>query len=91
MAPRLRDSTSNSCDYPIDALRWGFEGWASNEISIRPDGDVAGVRTVMAYPPFVFSESAQRIGARNRYEATYVPDGQPCVTGWQRVVFALPE
>jgi hypothetical protein len=80
-----------SADFPIEAMRWGFEGWASAEAAIRSNGTVAEARRVIAYPPFVFGEAAERIIVRGRYERSYVPDGQACIAHRQRVVFRLPD
>ncbi|HVQ09685.1 MAG TPA: hypothetical protein VMS43_14745 [Allosphingosinicella sp.] len=77
-------------DFPNDALRWGFEGWAVNEMSIAPDGVVAGSRTIVAYPPFIFGDATAEVSRRARYQPVYVPDGRPCVGDIYRVTFLLP-
>lgn len=89
-ARRLPVSTS-SRDFPDDAWRWGFEGFASAEVEIAEDGRVAGTRTLFAYPPFIFGESAGRIAARTRYAPSYVVGGGTCVTDRQTVFFRLPQ
>lgn len=88
--PQRRERMSSSSrDFPNDALRWGFEGWATNELTVTPGGDAIDARTVMAYPPFVFSESSRTIGRRTGYEDTYVPDGRPCAGMFLTVTFVI--
>ncbi|WP_242185861.1 energy transducer TonB [Sphingomonas sp. CARO-RG-8B-R24-01] len=61
-------NTSISSDaFPSEALRWGFEGNARTAFDIAPDGSVTDVRTVIAYPPFVFGPSTEKAVARFRY------------------------
>lgn len=59
--PTLVRSNASSNDFPMEAMRWGFEGWAVTEFDITADGRTVGVRPVMAYPPFVFGAAAQGI------------------------------
>ena len=91
LPPRQRRLSASSNDFPNDALRWGFEGWAVSEISASADGDAVQSRTVMAYPPFVFGESARRITDRARFEPSYRPDPAPCPITRRRVRFVLPD
>lgn len=62
-----RGVSTNPNDFPTDAARWGFEGWAMIEPTVTPEGRVASTRTLIAYPPFVFGDSAARVVRRNRY------------------------
>lgn len=91
LPPRLQRFRASSNDFPNDAQRWGFEGWATSEIAVAPNGRAVETRTVVAYPPFVFAESAREIAGRNRYEPFYSPRGEPCIVGTQKVTFRLPE
>lgn len=91
LPPSARPVSTDGRDFPNDALRWGFEGWAVNELSIAPDGRVAGSRTVAAYPPFVFADASRPVSERARYDRTFVPDGAACVSDASRVVFRLPD
>jgi hypothetical protein len=90
LAPRQRRVRTDYSDFPRDALDWGFEGWAIVETAIAPAGNVAGTRTVVAYPPFVFGESARRVMGRTSYEPFFTPDGPPCALEKTRVRFVLP-
>jgi tetratricopeptide (TPR) repeat protein len=90
LAPRHRRNSAGSSDFPDEAVRWGFEGWAMNELALTPQGEVAHSRTVMAYPAFVFGEASRRVTGRTRHEPTYVPDGAACTYDRQAVRFALP-
>lgn len=65
---RRRNPHASSNDFPDEALRWGFEGWAVTEYEVAPDGRPTDIRTVAAYPPFVFSPAARSIFERIRYE-----------------------
>lgn len=91
LPPRQRRLSASSNDFPNDALRWGFEGWAVSEISASADGDAVQSRTVIAYPPFVFGESARRITDRARFEPGYAADPAPCPIARRRVRFVLPD
>jgi tetratricopeptide (TPR) repeat protein len=77
-------------DFPNDALRWGFEGWAMSEMSVAPAGTVAQTRTLVAYPAFVFGEAALRIVNRTRFDPILVADGDSCPADPQTVSFRLP-
>ena len=87
---RQRRSRASTHDFPNDALHWGFEGWAVQEALATEDGRPTDVRTVIGYPPFVFSEAGRTIGARSRYERSYLPDGGACPVARQQVRFVLP-
>ena len=88
LLPRARRVRASSNDFPREAMVWGFEGWALQEPTIRPDGTVAQVRTVAAYPPFVFGEAAREIGRRALFEP--MAGEAPCAGGLQAVRFMLP-
>lgn len=87
---QLRIEASDS-DFPNAALRWGFEGWATNEALIGADGHVVGTRTIAAYPPFVFGDAVGLITRRTRYVTNFVPGDAPCAVDRSTVHFELPE
>ena len=62
-------------DYPQEAREWGLSGWARTEFDVKADGTTANVRTVMAYPPFVFGPPIERVVAHQKYTQSYRPDG----------------
>lgn len=87
---RMKGSIGSG-DYPSDALAWGIGGWAQTEFDVRADGVPANVRTLIAYPPFVFGPPVQRFISRSRYTQSFRPDGQlGCGADHQTVNFAMP-
>lgn len=85
--PVRRGATTS--DYPADAWRWGFEGWVTSEFDIDAKGDTRNVRTLIAYPPFVFGRAATTIIDRSSYRQTYRPEGGlGCGGHRDRVVFS---
>jgi outer membrane biosynthesis protein TonB len=88
---RLRPVNTSPNDYPNQAMRWGFEGWASVESTVGGDGVPAEIRTVMAYPPFVFGEAAQEVAGRTRYERLYLPEGVRCQAERTTVEFRVAD
>lgn len=89
--PALSRSGASSSDYPMEALRMGFEGWVRTEFDIRTDGRTAGQRAIISYPPFVFDDAATGIMRDARFEATYRPSGGAACSGQQQqIVFQLP-
>lgn len=89
--PSMRRSGVSSGDFPMEAQRWGFEGWARVEFDIQPDGRTASQRAVISYPPFVFNDAAVGIMRDARYTQTYRPEGDPgCGGATQNVRFQLP-
>lgn len=61
--------------FPNEALRWGFEGWTQVQFDISADGKVLNERSVIAYPPLVFTDGARQIVASTRYTKSYRPAG----------------
>jgi hypothetical protein len=81
----------NTDAYPTDAMKWGFEGWVRNEYDINADGHTAGVRAVIAYPPFIFADAATRIMATAHYQASYRPSGgAACSASSESLNFRIP-
>jgi hypothetical protein len=66
---------ASSGDVPVDAITWAISGWAQTEFDIRADGTTTNIRTVVAYPPFVYGEPMERVAARSRYTQSFRPDG----------------
>ncbi len=73
--PAMRQSGVSGADYPMDALRMGFEGWVRLEFNINANGTTAGTRPLIAYPPFVFADAATGMARSMRCHATYRPAG----------------
>lgn len=71
---RLRGAASEG-DYPVEAREWGLSGWAHTEFDIKADGSTEHVRTVMAYPPFIFGPAIERVVARQKYTQSFRPEG----------------
>lgn len=53
--------------FPAEAQSWGFEGYVRVSFDIADDGHVANPRAVLAYPPFVFGESTEKMALGFRY------------------------
>lgn len=79
LVPRRQQSSGSASDYPNEALRWSFGGWAIVEHNVQPDGQATNGRVVTAYPPFVFGDAARSIGGRTRLEPGAGPTGAACV------------
>lgn len=81
-----------SSAFPQEAQRWGFEGWVRNQFDIGADGRVANARTLVSYPPFIFSQAAEKAFTSMRYEKTYRPDGGlGCGASVNGIRFQLPK
>jgi hypothetical protein len=88
--PARRPVDVDHSAFPSQALRWGFNGWTSVEMTVGADGVPGPPRTVLAYPPFVFNEAAEALAGRIRFHPVFVPDSGPCAVSLQRIVFQLP-
>lgn len=89
--PRARYTGSDN-DFPTDALRFGFEGWVSEEFDITADGHTAQPRAVIAYPPFVFVEGATAMTRNFRYDRSFRPSGNlACSARRETINFAIPQ
>ncbi len=62
-------------DIPQDAINWHISGWAETEFDIQADGRTSNVRTVIAYPPFVYGPPMVKVEMHSRYTQSYRPDG----------------
>lgn len=86
--PPLVNLYSGSGAFPEEALRWGFSGWVVTEFDIAASGKTAGVRTLIAYPPYIFSSSANKMLEGAKYRATFRPDGGlSCGANSERITF----
>jgi hypothetical protein len=91
LKPSLRRTGNPSADYPMDAVRMGFEGWIRTEFDVATDGSTIRPRVITAYPPFVFDEAGAKMSNGFRYTASYRPAGSVACTGQQASVkFLLP-
>lgn len=57
----------SSATFPMEAMRWNMGGVVRESFDIAADGKVTDVRTVLAFPPFVFGEATEKAFARSRY------------------------
>lgn len=62
-------------DFPKEAQRWGFEGWTTNEVDVGADGSVPVARSIVSYPPFVFTKAGVATVKSARYTKSYRPSG----------------
>jgi tetratricopeptide (TPR) repeat protein len=91
VSPAMRSTGASSSDFPMEAMRMGFEGWVRTEFDIAANGKTVDPRAVISYPPFVFNDAATGVARDARFQASYRPDGGNACTGEQRsVVFRLP-
>jgi outer membrane biosynthesis protein TonB len=92
LQPTVKRSGASSSDYPLAAMKLGFEGWVRTEYDIAADGRTVAPRAVIAYPPFVFDEAATGILRDTRYTSTFRPEGALACSGEQQsIVFRLPD
>jgi tetratricopeptide (TPR) repeat protein len=89
--PALNQSHASSSDYPTEALMYGFEGWTEVEYDVKADGRTLSGRTLMAYPPFVFSDGAAAMTKDFVFEKSYRPgDSVACAADRQSIGFHIP-
>lgn len=90
--PALKTDGNASAKFPDAALRWGFEGWVRLETDIAPNGKPIAPRAVVAYPPFVFENSAALIMRDVRYRASFRPEsaGAACTARSENINFRIP-
>lgn len=89
--PRLIRNNVGSSDFPMEAMRWGFEGWVRIEYDILAEGRTAAQRAIVAYPPFVFRDAAVGIAQNLTYAKSYRPDGSAgCGGAQENVRFQIP-
>lgn len=91
LSPAATRPGGSSSDYPMAAVRMGFEGWVRAEFDITADGRTATQRAVVAYPPFIFNDAAIGIVRGSRWTSSFRPEGALACAGQQRsVVFNMP-
>jgi hypothetical protein len=73
--PVVTDPGIHGRAFPEDALVWGFDGFVRESFDIAADGSTENVRTIIAYPPFVFRSAAERKASQMRYIAPVVEGG----------------
>lgn len=61
----------------------GFEGWAITEFDVTRDGRTENTRVLIAYPPFLFGDSAAHISKRTIYRPSFRPDGTLSCGGYR--------
>jgi len=84
-------SGGGSGNFPLEAMRWGFEGWTVNQYDVDAAGRAKNIRTIVAYSPFVFATAATGLFKDARFTKTFRPDGGlGCGSLTKRVVFRLP-
>jgi len=66
---------ASEADYPLEAREWGLSGWARTEFDVKSDGTTEHVRTVAAYPPFMFGKPIERVAQRMKFTQSFRPDG----------------
>lgn len=80
-----------SSQFPAEALRWHFEGYVREAFDIAADGSVTQVRTVVAYPPFVFAAATEKAVSRFRYIPPKLGNTVlGCANQMQNVRYTLP-
>ncbi len=91
LSPAATRPGGSANDYPMEAVRMGFEGWVRAEFDITADGRTATQRAVVAYPPFIFNEAAVGIVRGSRWTSSFRPEGALACAGQQRsVTFRMP-
>lgn len=86
----LRDNV-RAQDFPMEAARWGFEGWVRTEYDIDAQGKTAAQRAIVAYPPFVFRDAAVGIARKLTYSTSFRPDGSAgCGSQQENIRFGIP-
>ncbi|MDP1026025.1 hypothetical protein Q5H91_02280 [Sphingomonas sp. KR1UV-12] len=90
-APPKMTSMPGSEAFPMEAMRWGFEGWTMLQYDITASGRTGNARTLLSYPPFIFSQAGTDFAGRARFAKTFRPDGQlGCGGTISRIVFKMP-
>ena len=88
--PALTKSGAGSSAFPMEAMRWGFEGWVLTEFDIAANGHTDNQRVVIAYPPLVFRNAGLGIAKSSRWEPRFRPDGgHACTAKLQPIRFLL--
>ncbi|CAM3096220.1 hypothetical protein SPAN111604_03515 [Sphingomonas antarctica] len=92
LKPAMTRSGASGADFPMEAMRWGFEGWVRAEFDVAPDGRTANPRAIIAYPPLVFRDAGLGIIRSSRWEPRFRPEGGLACGGMQQNIrFLLPK
>ncbi len=86
--PPLLNINNGYGAFPPEALNWGFSGWVVTEYDIAASGRTDNIRTLIAYPPYVFASAASTMIKGARYRETFRPDGGlGCGASVERISF----
>lgn len=75
-----------SSQFPSEALRWHFEGYVREAFDIGDDGRVTNIRTIVAYPPFVFAAGTEQAVRSFRYVPPTIAGRSVGCTGEEQTV-----
>lgn len=85
-------AASESIRFPWDALKYSFDGWVKVSYDIDTEGQVVEPRTVIAFPPFVFSDTTEKAVGKFRYHPIRHAGKNIGCTGYSRSInFTLRE
>ena len=70
-SPLKKLGGASQFEYPPEAMGWGFGGFTQVAYDIDAAGKPLNVRTVIAYPPFIFSKVVEEGVRRFRYEPMF--------------------
>ncbi len=91
-APPKPVSSPGADAFPMEAMRWGFEGWTQVQFDVAADGTSAARRTLLSYPPFIFSKAGTDYIGGVKYAKTFRPDGGlGCGGNTNRIRFMMPK
>ena len=80
-----------SSQFPQAALYWHFEGYVEEAFDIAAEGHVSNVRTVIAYPPYVFDPATERAVSDFRFvPPTIQGKAVGCTGQMQKVNYRIP-
>jgi tetratricopeptide (TPR) repeat protein len=86
--PPLLNINNGYGSFPAEALNWGFSGWVVTEYDIAASGKTDNIRTLIAYPPYVFASAASTMIKGAKYRETFRPDGGlSCGANSERITF----
>ena len=89
-APPKAVSSPGAEAFPMEAQRWGFEGWTQVQYDVAADGSSADRRTLLSYPPFIFTKAGTDYIGGVKYAKTFRPDGGlGCGGNTNRIVFRM--
>ncbi|WP_169542544.1 TonB family protein [Sphingomonas baiyangensis] len=88
VAPAAR---GHAISYPEEAINMGFEGWVRLEFDVTAKGRATNQRALMAYPPRMFSASADEMARAMWFSASHRPDTEvACSATQQTISFRMP-